>query len=93
MVFRRLMSIVVIAVGFFMAISPQKIYAQQPNDINNNPVIIMDKKTIKVDRRLVELAKESKSSSKIKFAKQKLRKDILRLKADKAALKKSQNGR
>lgn len=89
--FRRFIPIIVIAAGFFIVTLPQRIYAQQPIDINKNPMIMMEKQVIKMDKQILKAAKESKDPVRIKFAKEKLRQDVLKMKADKAALKKARN--
>jgi len=88
-VFRRLVSITVLVFGIFIIVLPQKIYARPSNDINKNPIIIADKKTIEIDRRLLKLAKESKNSFRIKTAKSNLQQAIRKMKADKLLLNKS----
>jgi len=85
-----LITIAIITGGFFMTASPPEICAQSSIDLNKNPVIIMDKQTIEVDRRIVKSAQASGAQEAIKSARQRLRQDIRKMKAHKIALKNSQ---
>jgi hypothetical protein len=87
-VFRRLISIVVLALGIFIIALPQNIYAQPSNNINKNPIIIADKRNIEINRRLLKIAKESKNSFRIKAAKRNLWQAIRKMKVDKLLLSK-----
>jgi hypothetical protein len=79
--------VIVLATAFFATTLSQRTYAQVPNDMNKNPTIVMDKHTIEADRRILKSAQDSKNPIRIKLARQKLKGDIRKFKADKAALK------
>ena len=53
-----------------MIVLPVKIYAQSAIDINNSPVIIMDKQAIEIDRRILKSTQASGAQEAIKFARQ-----------------------
>ncbi|MCX5669394.1 MAG: hypothetical protein NTX89_04740 [Candidatus Omnitrophica bacterium] len=92
-VFKPGIIIAIITGGFFMIVLPLKVYAQPSIDINKNPVVIMDKQIVEVDRRILKSAQGLGAQGAIKSARQKLQQDIRKMKADKMALKNSQKRR
>jgi hypothetical protein len=48
---------VVVICGFFMIALPLRVYAQSSGNLNNNPIIVMDKKVIAIDRQNLNLRK------------------------------------
>jgi hypothetical protein len=64
-------------------------HAQNHVPIDKNPIILMDKQVIEIDRRVLRSAQKSGTPGGVKAARQKLQNDIRKLKADIAVLKKS----
>ena len=87
-VLRYSMPMAVVTAIFFMAVVPQKTYAQASADINKNPAIILDKRAIEIDRRLLKAAQQAKDPERIRECKLRLKHDIARLKLDKKTLTK-----
>lgn len=91
--FRRGATIMILAGWFFIIALSPTIYAQVPVDINNNPIILMDKQVIEIDRRILKSAQGGGNQEAIKAARKKLQQDIRKMKADKVALRKNSQKR
>ena len=87
-IFRHLIPIGIVTALFFAIALPQKTYAQASGNINSNPAIILDKRAIETDRRLLKAAQQAKDPGRIKDCQLRLKHDIARLKIDKKNLTK-----